>query len=60
MTNENIDEDDLFESDFASTDEEDANRGDPHTGETAVHDEEKLARKVCKTLAFYDIGLTMS
>lgn len=62
MTNENVDEDDLFESDFASTDEEDADRGDLRTGETAVQDEEILARKVCNTSVFLlcDIGLTIS
>lgn len=45
MTNEIIDEEDIFESDFASTDEE-ANQDDLDAGEKSVHDEEKSARKV--------------
>ncbi len=60
MANIGIDEEDLFESDFASTDEEDANRDDLVTGEAAVDDEEKLARKVCNITNFIrHIGLTI-
>lgn len=35
----------MFESDFASTDEE-AEQGDPDAGEKVFHDEEKSARRV--------------
>jgi len=41
-----LDEEDVFESDFASTDEE-AAAEDVDTGERAVQDEEKKARRVC-------------
>lgn len=60
MANENVEEDDLFESDFASTDEEDADRGNLPTGETAVHDEEILARKVCNTFVFLVCGIALT
>jgi hypothetical protein len=41
-----LDEEDVFESDFASTDDE-AAAEDVDTGEKAVEDEERRARRVC-------------
>ncbi|KAF7784822.1 transcriptional regulator family: YL1 nuclear protein [Agaricus bisporus var. burnettii] len=41
------DEEDMFESDFASTDEE-AEQGDPDAGEKVFHDEEKSARRAVR------------
>lgn len=41
-----LDEEDIFESDFASTDEE-AAAEDVETGDKAVQDEEKRAKRVC-------------
>jgi len=41
-----LDEEDIFESDFASTDDE-AAAEDVDTGERAVEDEHRRARRVC-------------
>lgn len=41
-----LDEEDVFESDFASTDDE-AAADDIDTGEKTVEDEERRARRVC-------------
>ena len=42
------DEEDMFESDFASTDEE---AGEDEAGEKALEEEEKRAKKVCRWVA---------
>lgn len=55
--NKILDEEDVFESDFASTDEEEANQEDLDAGEKAIRDEEKTARKVHHT-PFISTGAT--
>jgi len=45
-----VEEEDVFESDFASTEEEEE---DDEAGEKALEEEERRARRVCPSLAFF-------
>ena len=49
-THSGVDEEDVFESDFESTDEE-AAKEEEQAGDKAVQDEERRAKKVCTSVS---------